>query len=128
MKHKTWFRLVLKAIGVLLIGLTIPTLADVVFIIIHDWIVAARPLVIPRSFGRPLIAIHHDLPLSAVRRIACKAGLAASTEVESRPIGAPVRSVITPPASRTTTVSAAMSRIFRSDSITASSWPEARRW
>ncbi len=57
MKHKTWFRLVLKAIGVLLIGLTIPTLADVVFIIIHDWIVAARPLLIPRSFGRPLIAI-----------------------------------------------------------------------
>ncbi len=51
MKHKTWFRLVLKAIGVLLIGLTIPTLSEVTIFLLNSLLVGVTPLFVPRSFG-----------------------------------------------------------------------------
>ncbi len=57
MKHKTWFRLVLKAIGVLLIGLTIPTLSQVVLFILYNFMVGVTPLFVPRSFGRQWITV-----------------------------------------------------------------------
>ncbi len=57
MKHKTWFRLVLKAIGVLLIGLTIPTLSQVVLFILYNFMVGVTPLFVPRSFGRSWITV-----------------------------------------------------------------------
>ncbi|MCZ6492449.1 MAG: hypothetical protein ACE10B_03620 [Phycisphaerales bacterium] len=41
MKHKTWFRLVLKAIGVLLIGLSLPGLAT--FFGLFLVLLAAKP-------------------------------------------------------------------------------------
>ena len=44
------------------------------------------------------------------------------------PPAAPVRSVNRPPASSTMTVSAAMSRMFTSDSMTTSSAPRASKW
>ena len=48
--------------------------------------------------------------------------------VVSSPTGLPCRSVNWPPASSTITVSAAMSRMFTSDSTTTSSAPRASRW
>ena len=43
MKHKTWFRLVLKAIGILLIGLVLPEIIQSIFFIIDD-LDASAPL------------------------------------------------------------------------------------
>jgi iron complex transport system ATP-binding protein len=64
----------------------------------------------------------------AVRIGACSAPLVASIEVVPRSGSRPARSVTVPPASRTMTLSAAMSRILMSDSSTASSAPRASRW
>jgi hypothetical protein len=53
--------------------------------------------------------------------------LVASTEVDCSVIGAPVKSVNLPPASVTIAASAAISRIFTSDSMTTSILPAASR-
>ena len=57
----------------------------------------------------------------------CRRPLVASTEPEPSVIGAPPRSVKRPPASVTIATLAAMSRMFTSDSITASILPAASR-
>lgn len=67
-------------------------------------------------------------PCSVCRTDSCSRPLLASTVVVANPTGWPVRSVNRPPASVTITASAAMSRMFTSDSTTTSSAPRASRW
>ena len=43
MKHKTWFRLVLKATGVLLIGLSLPRVVDLVILLVEAVLHASEP-------------------------------------------------------------------------------------
>ena len=86
------------------------------------WPAAADPL----EDASPVLP--PDQP-SAARTSACSSRLAqASTERDSSPIGAPSRSVKTPPASLTIATHAAMSRMLMSVSMTTSMWPPASRW
>ena len=79
------------------------------------------------SAGRPPIA---QLPKRIGLQDRCvQRSIAGEHASSSRgPPAAPVRSVNLPPASSTITVSAAMSRMFTSDSMTTSSAPRASRW
>ncbi len=60
MKHKTWFRLMLKAIGILLIGLSIPRVTEIMIVVVNDALSGLTPLV-PGPIGWNLFAVSGPL-------------------------------------------------------------------
>jgi hypothetical protein len=82
----------------------------------------------PRNGEQKTTALTKLTSNPSVNASACKTGPPANTLVVSNVSSRPARIVNTPPASRTITASAAMSRCLTSDSMTRSRLPRASRW